>query len=341
MSTGQPGEPPQPKLAVDRELPIPVGVQLRGQIEYGIASGEFAAEERLPSVRELARALSVAPVTVSNVYKELQERDLIETLPGKGTFVKQRNATPASERNQLALHRAVDDLLAQTAALGFSPAEVSGVVNAKLGRLRHDVRPLRLTLVGLFEDATRAYAANIRWHLRAEDTLDSVTFAQLEQAPTLLQRVKSSDLVLTFGHRERDVRQLVGDEAHVVPLKFIPATTTRTNLAALDPRTLIAGVATFPEFVLTMRAGIRRFSAHVAEVRVMSLEDPELPALLAWSQVVVYATGAEHVLAQLPPRVDALEYRHMPEPTHLETTLLPLLEGLRHQPEQQTEKEPS
>ncbi len=322
---------PRTKLAVDRTLPIPVGVQLRGQIEYGIAIGEFASGEKLPSVRELARGLGVAPVTVSNVYKELQERGLIETLPGKGTFVRERNGGRRGERNAVALHHAVDDLFGRAAALGFAPGEVSEVFNAKLGRLTQPVRPLELSFLGIFENATRAYAASLRWHLRLEDTLTPVTFGRLERDDALLERVKRSDVVMTFGHREREAQELLGEGVRVAPLRFIPAAATRTGLAALDPRARVAGVATFPEFVLTMRAGLRRFSPHVAEVRVLSLTDPELPNLLAWATFVVYATGAERVLESLPPRVDAAEYRHTPEPAHVETTLLPLLAELRQQ----------
>ena len=326
-----------PKLAVDRALPIPVGVQLRGQIEYGIAVGEFASGERLPSVRELARSLEVAPVTVSNVYKELQERGLIETLPGKGTFVRERSGGGRGERNAVALHHAVDDLFGRAAALGFAPSEVSEAFNAKLGRLTQPVRPLELAFLGLFDDATRAYAANLRWYLRSEDTLTPVTFGGLERDKALLERAKRSDVVVTFGHREREAQELLGSGVRVMPLKFIPATTTRTTLAALDPRARVAGVATFPEFVLTMRTGLRRFSPHVAEVRVLPLTDPELPNLLAWATFVVYATGAERVLESLPPRVAAAEYRHTPEPAHVETALLPLLAELR----QQKPKEPA
>ena len=53
---------------VDRELPVPLRTQLQGLIEYGIACGELAPGEILPSVRELAEKVGVAPMTVSQVY---------------------------------------------------------------------------------------------------------------------------------------------------------------------------------------------------------------------------------------------------------------------------------
>ena len=70
------------KLSVDRDLPVPLGVQLRGLIEYGIACGELLPGARLPSVRELADELKVAPMTVSQVYRELKVGGLIEARSG-------------------------------------------------------------------------------------------------------------------------------------------------------------------------------------------------------------------------------------------------------------------
>ena len=51
--------------SLDRALPVPLGTQLRGLIEFGIALGELPAGQRLPSVRELAERANIAPMTVS------------------------------------------------------------------------------------------------------------------------------------------------------------------------------------------------------------------------------------------------------------------------------------
>src|SRR3954452_19537486 len=82
-------------LRIDRELPVPLGTQLKGLIEYGIACGELAPGERLPSVRELATGLGLAPMTVSQVYKDLRTSGLIEGRAGSGTFVAAADPPPA------------------------------------------------------------------------------------------------------------------------------------------------------------------------------------------------------------------------------------------------------
>ena len=71
------------EFAVDHSLPVALGVQLRGLIEYGVACGQLMPGDRLPSVRDMATQLGIAPMTVSNVYAELQEAGLIEGRRGR------------------------------------------------------------------------------------------------------------------------------------------------------------------------------------------------------------------------------------------------------------------
>jgi GntR family transcriptional regulator len=56
-----------------------------------IAAGELAPGARLPGERDLAAEYQVAIGTVRRATEELRERGLVLTLPGKGTYVAQRN----------------------------------------------------------------------------------------------------------------------------------------------------------------------------------------------------------------------------------------------------------
>src|SRR6185295_3873477 len=109
------------KLTVDRDLPVPIGVQLRGLIEYGIACGELLKGERLPSVRELADTAGVAPMTVSQVYRELKQAGLIAAQPGSGTFVIGSPQTSAISGVGSDFNRRVDLLIEEGLAMGLRP----------------------------------------------------------------------------------------------------------------------------------------------------------------------------------------------------------------------------
>ncbi|HEX7159397.1 MAG TPA: GntR family transcriptional regulator, partial [Edaphobacter sp.] len=62
--------------------------QIVTQVVLGVASGELAPGERLPSTRELARRFHLHPNTVSAAYRQLEREGKLELRRGSGVFVK-------------------------------------------------------------------------------------------------------------------------------------------------------------------------------------------------------------------------------------------------------------
>ena len=70
-------------------------LQLVDQVRYAAASGGLRVGEPLPSVRQLAEELRINRNTVAKAYAELESQGVIESLPGKGCFLKE-GTTPFS-----------------------------------------------------------------------------------------------------------------------------------------------------------------------------------------------------------------------------------------------------
>jgi len=68
--------------------------QVRGQITDMIRSGNLTGGQRLPSIRQLAADLRVAPGTVAKAYSILESDGLIETSRTRGTRVSPGKAHP-------------------------------------------------------------------------------------------------------------------------------------------------------------------------------------------------------------------------------------------------------
>ena len=65
----------------------PIYEQVEDGIRKLVVNNLIAADEKLPSVRELASKYAINPNTISRAYRELEEQGYIYTLNGKGTFV--------------------------------------------------------------------------------------------------------------------------------------------------------------------------------------------------------------------------------------------------------------
>jgi GntR family transcriptional regulator len=73
--------------AIDRKADVPVGVQLGWALCAQIRDGRLMPGEQLPTLREMAEATGLNVNTVRAVYRRLEQRGLIDSQQGSGTFV--------------------------------------------------------------------------------------------------------------------------------------------------------------------------------------------------------------------------------------------------------------
>ena len=110
----------------------PVYLQLVDQIRYAAASGGLRAGEPLPSIRPLAEELRVNRNTIAKAYTELESQGVIETIPGKGCFLKNGNSPfTKSVRNKLLLAE-IDEAVVTAHHLQVDRATFLGMVNERL-----------------------------------------------------------------------------------------------------------------------------------------------------------------------------------------------------------------
>ncbi len=94
---------------IDFKTGKPVYLQLVDQVRYAAASGVLRAGEPLPSIRPLAEELRVNRNTIAKAYAELESQGVIETLPGKGCFLKETDSPFTKPIRQKLLINEVDE----------------------------------------------------------------------------------------------------------------------------------------------------------------------------------------------------------------------------------------
>lgn len=76
-------------FAIDLRDRTPIYEQLCKKITELVLKGELKPNDKLPSVRELAKELGVNPNTVSKAFQTLERDGKIYSLQGRGSFVAQ------------------------------------------------------------------------------------------------------------------------------------------------------------------------------------------------------------------------------------------------------------
>ncbi len=75
------------QISIDRKADVPVGVQLGWALCAQIRDGRLAPGQQLPTLREMAQTSGLNVNTVRAVYRRLEQKGLIESQHGSGTFV--------------------------------------------------------------------------------------------------------------------------------------------------------------------------------------------------------------------------------------------------------------
>jgi GntR family transcriptional regulator len=78
--------------------PDPLYKQITDQIRDAITLGEIAANEPLPSIRELSEALKTSAITVKRAYFDLEKEGCIITRAGLGSYVADIDPRQLRER---------------------------------------------------------------------------------------------------------------------------------------------------------------------------------------------------------------------------------------------------
>ena len=94
---------------IDFKTGKPVYLQLVDQVRYSAASGALRPGEPLPSIRPLAEELRVNRNTIAKAYAELESQGVIETIPGKGCFLKENHSPFTKQVRQKLLLKEVDE----------------------------------------------------------------------------------------------------------------------------------------------------------------------------------------------------------------------------------------
>ena len=101
-------------------------LQVADFIAEKILSNEWKTEERIPSVREIAKSLKVNVNTVMRSYSLLQEKKIITNQRGIGYFVSQSAPALVSEwKRSEFTNTDLPKFFNQAKMLGYSAAELS------------------------------------------------------------------------------------------------------------------------------------------------------------------------------------------------------------------------
>lgn len=117
---------------VDFQAGKPVYLQLADQVRFATASGKLRPGDPLPALRPLAEELRINRNTIAKAYAELESQGIIETIHGKGFFVRQNHSPFNQQARQELLQREIDEAVVMAHHLQVGREKFLGMVRERL-----------------------------------------------------------------------------------------------------------------------------------------------------------------------------------------------------------------
>ena len=127
-------------LQINFKSGLPVYLQIVEQVKAAAASGALQPGEALPSIRPIAEELRVNRNTVAKAYTELESLGIIETLPGKGCFLKENHSPLRKEVRRKLLIEEIDETIVMAHNLQVPGPEFLKLVQERMEALEEKRR---------------------------------------------------------------------------------------------------------------------------------------------------------------------------------------------------------
>ncbi|KAB3528832.1 GntR family transcriptional regulator [Alkaliphilus serpentinus] len=118
-------------LKIEFESETPIYQQIKNQIIKGIATGELAIGEDLPSVRQMAADIGINFHTVNKVYTQLKQEGWVVVHRKSGVMINPDLKAELTEDYLQTLEENLETLAAEAYLRGVSKEDFHGMIDKK------------------------------------------------------------------------------------------------------------------------------------------------------------------------------------------------------------------
>lgn len=115
-------------INIDVKSGVPIYEQIVEGIKNLIIKNVLKGDEKIPSVRELGRKLTINPNTIQKAYRELEYQGYIYTVIGRGNFVSNQSEKPNGKKVTELIDQAVK-IIEELRYLGIDKREVEDLIS--------------------------------------------------------------------------------------------------------------------------------------------------------------------------------------------------------------------
>ena len=125
-------------FSIDFAHGLPIYEQVVRQIKFAVAGDVLQVGELVPSVRELARQLTINPNTVARAYRQLQDDGVLTTVRGTGLAVAEGAPQQCRSERITMIRDRLQQVLIEAKQSRLDAGQLRGLVESELAAIEQE-----------------------------------------------------------------------------------------------------------------------------------------------------------------------------------------------------------
>lgn len=221
------------EIEIDKSSESPVYQQIIEQITRKLRAGELKPGDKLPTERELAEALGIARGTVNRAYEELTRSQILESIPGRGSFISAQQDVAETSRKERAV-ALISELIDTLRNLRFSYREIRTLIELGILEKERLFEELSIAVVDCNPEALAVFRKQLNFLTTMPLTL--FLLDDLAASTEVEKKLATFDLVLTSARHYTEVLGMApGIKEKLIQVALSPSQDTIIALATIKP----------------------------------------------------------------------------------------------------------
>ncbi len=305
-------------IELDKNSKIPFYIQIKEQIKKMIQEGMLTEGEQLPTERELSETLNISRNTVSTAYEELKRERIIDSSPGRGTFVATSDKTlnikiPKDKVKKYGaiFEKIIDEALQED--LSFD--DLSGIFKEKIKEKKKLLKKTRLAFVECNYEQLSYFSH--RLELGVGVNIHSFLLDDIyKDIPGFLRQIRDMDLIVTTFFHLPEVEKIVSGKKPVMAISLDPQIETMVRIARLPEGAKVSLVCISDRFAERVKKSLRNVNLTNIELKHTTTKDiKKLQKFLKGSDAIIVSPGRKRDVEAIvkDKNIPIIEFVYVPD----------------------------
>ncbi|SKA90242.1 transcriptional regulator, GntR family [Caloramator quimbayensis] len=235
-------------IVIDKKNGIPIYIQIKNQIMEEIKNGNLKIGDKMPTERELAKAINTSRNTVSAAYNLLEQEGVLTSYQGRGTFVAEEAKTWKQHDIKDKLLKIIDIALEEALEMGIDSREFFAIIQERIKEREEFIKKINAVFIECNIEQAKDFSKQLSEAI--DFNVIPMTISELNNMTDKTKKIlEQTQLIITTFNHVNEVKNLTLDfNKDVFGVAINPSLETIVKIARYPKETKFGLVCLSKEF---------------------------------------------------------------------------------------------